>query len=379
MSELNYKVNDYLTLKLENDKTFIYIKNKRFINCIRLMLQIPKVDIENFEEVNSIDEAASLHKTLYQNIIFEDNQPHTITPEQEFWGHCSNIQAWAENEYDSRLIHSNIAFPLLKKLTEEGDPQAKRVYKNEIAERLSAGYIPVSIYLINNYFLNVFNEEERELLVKNFMEIIDQLEEEYCKKGTYVFLNEIGNALNKIEEYGKAIEFLNRALEKNKNYMEAYNNLGVAYFYLKDYAKAEDCYLKASKLQPYQHMVWSNLSEIYNIYRQYDKSMEMAKKALSFKPNNYEALFYLAHAYFKKGNYEEAIKLYNQALNVVSEEKQIYGLQDYRVWGYLANAYYKKENFKEALRACGECLKEKSNYLPALQLKRKLEKKLKLH
>ena len=67
MSGLEYKINDHLSLKLEDTKTFIYIQGERFLNCIRLLLQIPKVDVEKFEEINSIDEAASLQKTLFQN------------------------------------------------------------------------------------------------------------------------------------------------------------------------------------------------------------------------------------------------------------------------------------------------------------------------
>lgn len=66
-----------------------------------------------------------------------------ITPEEEFWGHCSNLQAWVENNYDTRLLHSNIAFPLLKKLTEAGDPNTNKVFKEEIARRFESGFMPV--------------------------------------------------------------------------------------------------------------------------------------------------------------------------------------------------------------------------------------------
>ena len=36
--------------------------------------------------------------------------------------------------YFCSLFHSNIAFPLLKKLAWEGDPQSKKVFKEEIAK-----------------------------------------------------------------------------------------------------------------------------------------------------------------------------------------------------------------------------------------------------
>ncbi len=52
-----------------------------------------------------------------------------ILPIKEFWGHCSNLQAWAEYGYDTRLLHPNLAFPLLEKLATVGDPIAKKVFK----------------------------------------------------------------------------------------------------------------------------------------------------------------------------------------------------------------------------------------------------------
>ncbi|MCK4382291.1 MAG: hypothetical protein KAW66_03270, partial [Candidatus Lokiarchaeota archaeon] len=81
-------------------------------------------------------------------------------PEQEFWGHCSNIQAWFEHGYDTRILMSNISFPLLRELTKAGDPQAKKVYKEEIALRLESGYPSVVQYLLTQGYIQAFSPEE---------------------------------------------------------------------------------------------------------------------------------------------------------------------------------------------------------------------------
>ena len=47
-------------------------------------------------------------------MIFEGNE-HNITPEQEFWEHYSNLQVWYKNDYNTRLLHRNLSFDLLKK------------------------------------------------------------------------------------------------------------------------------------------------------------------------------------------------------------------------------------------------------------------------
>jgi len=122
MSE--FKVNNYLTLKLEDDKTNIYINNEKFIQCKYLLLQLSDNTEKNLEDIDSIDEVAEMLDHSLESI--NNNKKNILDPKLEFWGHCSNLQAWFENDYDTRLLHSNISFPLLKKLTEVGIHLLKR-------------------------------------------------------------------------------------------------------------------------------------------------------------------------------------------------------------------------------------------------------------
>ena len=88
-----------------------------------------------------------------------------LSPETRFWGHCSNLQAWSENNYDTRILHSNLAFPLLKKLTEAGDPVAHNVFKEEIAKKLNSGYPPVIDFLIEENYTKFLTKEEATLVL----------------------------------------------------------------------------------------------------------------------------------------------------------------------------------------------------------------------
>ncbi|MHA1486982.1 MAG: hypothetical protein ACTSSC_07390 [Promethearchaeota archaeon] len=165
---ISKKINENLTLKLENRITNLYVNGKRFRQCKRLVLNILKEDIPRYEEIDSIDEAANVYNEhLYRNKIVTGpmatpvpNQRHDITPEQEFWGHCSNIQVWVENDYDTRILMSNLSFPLLRELAKLGDPKAKKVYKEEIALRLESGYPSVVQYLIIQGYLGEFSPSE---------------------------------------------------------------------------------------------------------------------------------------------------------------------------------------------------------------------------
>ena len=159
---IQFKINDYLNLKLENGKTNIYVNDKLFIQCKYLLLNVPVNRNETSKIINSIDEAAEV---LDKTLELRDNQAAIISIEAQFWGHCSNLQAWYESDYDTRLLHSNLAFPLLKRLTDVGDKVAKKVFKDEIAKRFEEGHLNFVNFLIENHYLNYLNKEEIECLL----------------------------------------------------------------------------------------------------------------------------------------------------------------------------------------------------------------------
>ena len=158
------KINDYLLLKLENDRTNIYVGGKLFHHCKYLLLDIPINKIREYDELKSIDEAA---ERLDSSMEREKLPKSYLSPETEFWGHCSNVQAWYENHYATNLLHRNLAFPLLKTLVNAGDPLAKKVFKDEIAIRFESGYPSVVLYLIKQGYLDYLNEEELNILFES--------------------------------------------------------------------------------------------------------------------------------------------------------------------------------------------------------------------
>ncbi len=161
-----FKANKYILLRLEGKYTQMYVNSEIFIDCARLILDIPKKELDSFNKIESIDEASELSPNyLIDNEIYKEEHGklayspyyYNIPPETEFWGHCSNIQAWIENDYNTCILHSNIAFPLLKALIKAGDPKAKKVFKEEIAKRMSSGYYPTIKYLILEGYLFFYN------------------------------------------------------------------------------------------------------------------------------------------------------------------------------------------------------------------------------
>ena len=201
-----FKVNEYITLKLEKEKTNIYVSGELFNQCKFLFLNVLVEKTSTFDEIESIDEAAEkLDRTLEGNNM-------GISPETKFWGHCSNLQVWQETKYKTKLLNKNIAFPLLKKLAEMGDVQAKRVFKSEIAERFITGIESTKSYLIEEGYLDILEREEfwsimpRESLhIKDIDKIISVMKL-YTQEEEYLYSSEkkeqVGFALknNKIDK-----------------------------------------------------------------------------------------------------------------------------------------------------------------------------------
>lgn len=147
-----FKVNEFISLILEDNNTIIYINGEEFIHCKGVVLDRTLDELTHTTSNLSIDQLAELAEY--------EPSGDSVSPETEFLVHCSNLSAWAKNDYNSELLHSNLSFPLLKKLVEAGDETAKRVFKEEMIKRLEFGYLPLIFYLSEENFDEYLTREE---------------------------------------------------------------------------------------------------------------------------------------------------------------------------------------------------------------------------
>ncbi len=155
------RLNKIISLKLEGKKTVLYINDKPFRQCMRLLVNIPKREIQNYDKINSIDDLTDIYKNT-------EYYKKNISPEEEFKGHYSNLQTWVEHEYDTQLMHRNLAFPLLKELSKQGVLKAKNRFKEEVVQRFLSGNFNVMTYLIDQKYLSDFTEEELDVLFEEY-------------------------------------------------------------------------------------------------------------------------------------------------------------------------------------------------------------------
>ncbi|TFF88075.1 MAG: leucine-rich repeat domain-containing protein, partial [Promethearchaeota archaeon] len=136
------------------------------MQCRYLLLDITPSNYSLANRVRSIDEA----KDYLNHSQEREISRRELHPETEFWGHCSNLQAWAENDYDSHLLDSKLAFPLLKQLAKLGDPIAKQKIAEQIEVRFREGYIPVIKYLLREAYLSYLTQEQTGTLLLDLIE-----------------------------------------------------------------------------------------------------------------------------------------------------------------------------------------------------------------
>jgi len=269
-----FKINDFLTLKLENNQTNIYVREKLFNQCKYLLLNIPLNDLREVNEIDSIDEAAEKlsHKMERNHKI--------ISAQEEFIAHCSNLQAWAENDYDTRILHRNLAFPLLKQLTDKGDPAAKRVFKEEIARRFLSGHKPVMTFLAHSGYLDYLNKEEFEWMM---YEIEDTSLVQFIEK---IYLNR------------KNTDLVHRVIAENLNASD-WDGLASNYAQNGQIARAIEAREKVLELEPDFPHGRLNLAILYDRNSNYSKAIESFLIILRQQPQNKVALKYLADTCYK--------------------------------------------------------------------------------
>ena len=158
--EKTFKINEYLTVKLKGREIVIYVVDKPFNQCKALLLNIPVDDVEKFDEIESIDEVAEMLSWDVNAEHGQEGVEYNLSPEIEFFGHCSNLQAWWEQKYDTNLLHSHLAFPLLKRLTDVGDKLAQKVFKEEITKRFAYGLPSIIQFLDEEGYLEYLGSEE---------------------------------------------------------------------------------------------------------------------------------------------------------------------------------------------------------------------------
>ncbi len=303
-----FKVNEYLTLKLEEGKTNIYIKNEVFNQCKHLKIK----ELRTLESV-------------------------TITPEIDFWGHCSVLQAWAENDYSFDLLNKHYAFLLLKKLRRAGDFLAMKILKS----------LKHCIYC---------GKKRR----------IDEIYCPNCRK--FIFIPDLADEGWKFLrdlQCEKAISIFKAALKEDPQDLAALNYLGIYYMNLNQNRVALRIFKKALSFDQSSESSNYSILTIYIQANKYDKARILTKELIKKYPRIH--LFHVLRGQYHASvaNYREAEKSYNKAFHSPSDKYKT----DFTAYLGLGEIFNEKCEFRNALNVISRGLVHYENQFNLMFLK----------
>ena len=132
-------------------------------------------------------------------------------------------------------------------------------------------------------------------------------------------LNAIGIIyLLKFEDYPKAIDFFQKAVNIDPDFAEAHNNLGFAYEKSKKFNEAIESYKKALSNLIYRspEKAYYNLAKVYYRLGKYDEAINAHKEALKRMMDFYPSYYGLALCYNAKGRYGDASLAITKAIEM---------------------------------------------------------------
>ena len=277
-----FRINKFLSVCLENGRTNIYVNDELFKQCKYLILHIPVANLDSYDKIDSIDEAIEINRKLRPHL---QRTKERIGEQTAFWGHCSNLQAWADSGYDTRVLHSNLSFPLLKKLSDVGDLKASRAFKEEIAKRFTSGHYSVMCYLLERGYLDYLTDEELDTVMEsvNNMKFWKNLGTYYAQKIKYKKKWQSKITLEKSHGYiHRALKALKNALENNPKDPSIWRHIGMIYISLQDYDMALSCLKKALIYNFENPEIWMGLSKAYIQKEEFEMAKRMMRRMSYF-------------------------------------------------------------------------------------------------
>jgi rhomboid protease GluP len=122
------------------------------------------------------------------------------------------------------------------------------------------------------------------------------------------------------QDYGTAIQTLEKITASNPDNEEALLKLGAAYELTRQPERAIAVFEQAAKLNPNSGKIQTVLGRAYLVNRQIDKAIAKLEEAVKTDPGNGDALLFLGYAYQENHQREKAIAAFEQAIKVDPEQ-----------------------------------------------------------
>lgn len=144
-------------------------------------------------------------------------------------------------------------------------------------------------------------------------------------------------------KHAEAVAPLERALELQPDFPEAYQSLGLAYLGTGDDARAVDAFVEALKRRPNDSAVFSTLWERYGKPQQFEEGLAVYDKILEKAPENYIGRWHRAFIYEQQSRFDEALAECRAVLEVREDWND--------VRAFMAKIFLKQDRPEDAIEA----------------------------
>ncbi len=178
---------------------------------------------------------------------------------------------------------------------------------------------------------------------KDWDQAIGYFERLRAKEETPAVLARLSYFYSMKKEFGKAVEYLGKAVDKDPQNPATRYLLGLAYMDARDFKKAEKALLKSLELKPDQADTHFHLGILYDQWDKFDAAVPELKKAFELDPNHSAAMNYLGYSFADRNrDLDEAEALVNRALEIDPDNGSY---RDSLGW-----VYFRKGRYQEAER-----------------------------
>ncbi|QTN38160.1 tetratricopeptide repeat protein [Cryomorphaceae bacterium] len=126
------------------------------------------------------------------------------------------------------------------------------------------------------------------------------------------------------QDYERAFADLNKSVEVDPEYPNAYVNRGNVYSMRKEYQKAMKDYDRALELRPTYYDALTNRAITNALLGNYESSLADYGRALEIQPNNAQIYFNRGYTYFQMRDWDASYTDYNKALQLNPSNGQAY-------------------------------------------------------
>ena len=198
--------------------------------------------------------------------------------------------------------------------------------------------------MIDKYLESPYFNEIIELIYKKkFLDANLKLDILLLKDKDNFFLNNLkGVILLNLKDLDNAEIYLNKSINLNSNFIEAYSNLGVVLFLKKNFLGAiknfEHCIISKEKLDFY----YLNIGNCYRELNNFEDALKYYEQAISKNPHNYEIFFNLGILYLSiPKNFNKAISFFERSIDI--------NKKNYLAYFFLGRCFNLKKNFLKAI------------------------------